>query len=177
MAHARLHVRVCVLSACVAGAADAQTVTKVSSGDTIVVDGVGKVRLVGIKSVDESAFAVGDANQAPARHDPPSPTSLPPSAVNGSVKFKPNRPSRDFLEDLVLGKRVTLEFDPLIGKNNTHYAYVFLPDGAMANAEMLKQGRAQVDDSRAFAHQEEFTKLQQDARDAGLGVWVGAPRP
>ena len=167
----------CVLFASVAAGAAAQTVTKVSSGDTIVVDGVGKVRLVGIRSVDESAFSPGSANQPPARHDPPSPTSLPPSAVSGGVKFKPSRPSRDFLEDLLLGKAVKLEFDPLIGKDNTHYAYVFLPDGAMANAEMLKQGRARLDDSRAFAHQEEFTKLQQDAKDAGLGVWVGTPHP
>ncbi len=171
----RAIVLACVVWAGVAAAADAQTVTKISSGDTIVVEGVGKVRLVGIQSVDESPFAVGGANQPPARHDPPEPTSLPPSAVSGGVKFKPNRPSRDFLVDLILGKAVKLEFDPLIGKANEHYAYVFLPDGSMLNAEMIKQGKARIDDSRAFAHQEEFAKLQQDAKDAGVGVWVAAP--
>ena len=57
----------------------------------------------------------------------------------------------------------------------TRFAYVFLPDGTMLNAEMLKNGKAKVDRSRTFAHQEEFVRLEEEARDAGLGVWAGVP--
>jgi signal transduction histidine kinase len=85
-----------------ASPAAAQQVTKIDSGDTIVVDGVGKVRLIGIRSVDESPLGVGPNQQPPARQDPPGPTSLPPTAIGGAMKLKPNRPSKDFLTTLLL---------------------------------------------------------------------------
>jgi len=44
--------------------AAAQQVTKIDSGDTIVVDGVGKVRLIGIRSVDESPLGVAPNQRA-----------------------------------------------------------------------------------------------------------------
>jgi hypothetical protein len=40
-------------------AAWAQRVTKVPDGDTLVVDGVGRVHLLGIKSADEPAVDLG----------------------------------------------------------------------------------------------------------------------
>ena len=45
----------------------------------------------------------------------------------------------------------------------------------MLNAEMLKNGKAKVDRSHTFAHQDEFTRLEEEARGAGLGVWAGGP--
>jgi endonuclease YncB( thermonuclease family) len=45
----------------------------------------------------------------------------------------------------------------------------------MLNAEMLKNGKAKVDRSHTFAHQEEFIRLEEEARGAGLGVWAGVP--
>lgn len=159
-----------------ATAGEAQQVTKIESGDTIVVDGVGKVRLLGIRSVDESSFAPGSRPVQPARHDPPSPTSLPPSAVSGSVKLKPSRPSREFLTGFLLGKTVTLQRDPLIGDKGG-FAYVFLPEGTLVNAEMIRQGMARVDTSHEFAHEAEFKRLEADAHQSGTGVWAGAPKP
>lgn len=155
----------------------AQQVTKIASGDTIVVDGVGKVRLIGIRSIDESAFGVGNASVPPPRHDPPSPTSQPPTMVNGGIKLKPQRPSRDFLTGLLLGQTVTLQYDPLLGEKNGRLAYVFLPDGSLVNAEMLRQGKARVDLSHEFAHKEEFKRLAEEADTAGVGVRAGVPRP
>jgi endonuclease YncB( thermonuclease family) len=175
---ARRRVGICV-SALVLGLATlagAQQVTKIESGDTILVDGVGKVRLIGIRSVDESPFGVGQNRAAPARQDPPSPTSLPPSAVAGSLKLKPNRPSRDYLTTLLLGRTVKLQRDPLIGGKGG-LAYVFLDDGTLVNAEMLRQGMARTDLSREFAHEEEFKRLEAEAHESGTGVWAISPRP
>jgi micrococcal nuclease len=156
-------------------AAHAQQVTKVPSGDTIVVEGVGKVRLLGIESMDQSAFGVGEAPVPPPRHDPPEPTSQPPTVFNGGIKLHPDRPSRDFLRTLALGKTIRLQYDTLVEDKATRFAYVFLPDGTMLNAEMLKNGRAKVDHSRTFAHQEEFSRLEEEARGAGVGIWAGKP--
>jgi endonuclease YncB( thermonuclease family) len=157
-------------------AAGAQQVTRIESGDTIVVDGVGRVRLIGIRSVDESALGVGANQQPPARQDPPSPTSLPPTAVGGSIRLRPNRPSRDFLTSMLLGRKVKVQRDPLIGEKN-RLAYVFLEDGTLVNAEMLRQGAARIDTSREFAHEQEFKRIEAEAHDAGTGVWAIMPRP
>ena len=173
---ARWLATVATLTLLVPAVGRAQQVTKVPSGDTIVVEGVGKVRLLGISSLDEPAFGVGDAPVPPPRHDPPDPTSKPPTVFNGGIKFHPDRPSRDFLRQATLGKTIRLQYDNLVDDKTTRVAYVFLPDGTLLNAEMLKQGKAKVDRSRPFAHQEEFLRLEQEAKDAGLGVWAGTPR-
>lgn len=155
--------------------AAAQQVTKIESGDTIVVDGVGKVRLIGIRSVDESSLGMSPNQRPPARHDPPSPTSLPPTAISGGIKMKPNRPSRDFLTSMLLGRTVKLQRDPLVGEKD-RLAYVFLENGTLVNAEMLRQGVARGDFSREFAHEQEFKRIEADAHQAGTGVWAIAPK-
>ena len=49
----------------------AQRVTKVPDGDTVVIDGVGTVRLLGIKRADEPALQVGPSGPLPQpRRDP-----------------------------------------------------------------------------------------------------------
>ena len=158
-----------------AGSAAAQQVTKIDSGDTIEIDGVGKVRLIGIKSVDESPLGIAPNQRPPARSDPPSPTSLPPTAVGGGIKLKPNRPSKDFLTTLLLGQTVKIQRDPLIGDKGT-LAYVFLQDGTLVNAEMLRRGAARGDFSREFAHEQEFKRIEADAHEAGTGVWAVLPK-
>ena len=155
--------------------AAAQQVTRIDSGDTIEIEGVGKVRLIGIRSVDESPFGMAPNQQAPARTDPPSPTSLPPTAVGGGIKLKPNRPSKDFLTTMLLGQNVKLQRDPLIGEK-TKLAYVFLQDGTLVNAEMLRRGAARGDFSREFAHEQEFKRIEAEAHDAGTGVWAVLPK-
>lgn len=153
----------------------AQQVTKIDSGDTIEIEGVGKVRLIGIRSVDESPLGMAPNQQPPARTDPPSPTSLPPTAIGGGIKLKPNRPSKDFLTTMLLGQTVKVQRDPLIGDKG-HLAYVFLQDGLLVNAEMLRRGAARGDFSREFAHEQEFKRIEADAHEAGTGVWAVLPK-
>mgnify|MGYP003694663731 CR=1 FL=1 len=78
------------LSLLVPMAARAQRVTKVPSGDTIVVEGVGKVRLLGIDSMDESAFERWQrARAAAAARSGRSRRRRRPTIANGGIKFHP----------------------------------------------------------------------------------------
>jgi micrococcal nuclease len=156
--------------ALVPAAAEAQRVTKVPDGDTVVVDGVGRVRLLGIRSADDPALQLGSAGPPP-RQDRPGPT---PPLVAGRVGIRRNRPSRDFLRKLALGKTVRIEYDPLVdlSRDRDRVAYLFLEDGTLLNAEMLKAGRARLDLTRQFVREEEFKRLEQEAKSASVGIWV-----
>jgi endonuclease YncB( thermonuclease family) len=158
------------LIAFVPAAASAQRVTKVPNGDTLVVSGVGKVHLLGIKSADETALQMGPSGQPPQpRQDARTPA---PSAVGGHLSLKPDRPSQDWLRKLALGKAVRVEYDPLVGSSSERGAYVFLEDGTLLNAEMLKAGRARLDSTRQFVREQEFIALQEQARSGSMGIWI-----
>src|SRR5262245_46064064 len=96
----------------------------------------------------------------------------PPMAVGGHLSLKPDRTSQDWLRKLALGKTVRVEYDPLVGSSNDRGAYVFLEDGTLLNAEMLKAGRARLDNTRQFVREQEFVVLQEQARSGSLGIWV-----
>jgi endonuclease YncB( thermonuclease family) len=151
-------------------AAWAQRVAKVPDGDTLVVDSVGIVHLLGIKSADEPALHLGPSGPPPQpRRDPSTPA---PAAVSGRISLTRDRPSRDFLRKLALGKTVRIEYDPLVGSNNDRGAYLFLADGTLLNAEMLKAGRARLDLTREFVREMEFKRLEQEAQAASVGIWI-----
>jgi len=163
-----------VLAACVIAlaptAAWAQRVTKVADGDTLVVSGVGTVHLLGIKSADEPVVHVGPTGPPPQpRRDPSTP---PPAAVSGHINLTRDRPSRDFLRKLALGKTVRIEYDPLVGSGRDRAAYLFLEDGTLLNAEMLKAGRARLDGTQQFVREEEFRRLENAAQSAAVGIWI-----
>jgi len=76
---------------------------------------------------------------------------------------------------LVEGKRVRLELDV---QHRDRYgrllAYVWVDD-LMVNAELVRQGYAQVMTVPPnVRYQQLFLKLQRDARAAGRGLWRGA---
>lgn len=142
--------------------------TKVPDGDTLVVDGVGKVHLLGITSADEPAVHLGSSGPPP---QPRQDASAPP-LVSGRISLTRDRPSRDFLRKLVLGKTVRIEDDPLAGSSGDRFAYLFLEDGTLLNAEMLKAGRARVDVTRQFVREQEFKRLEEEARSAAVGIWI-----
>lgn len=153
------------------GIAQAQTVTKVTSGDTVMISGVGKIRLLGVRSGDDPAFTLGNGSATGSQPRPGAPIPATP-AVSGALSLKRERPSRAYLQQLVLGKRVKIQYDPMARDTSGSYAYVFLEDGTMVNAEMLRMGKARLDLSRPFAHEAEFTRLEKEARGAGLGIWT-----
>jgi micrococcal nuclease len=144
----------------------AQRVTKVPSGDEVVIDGVGKVRLLGVRSGDAPAVRLGSPPiaQQPTSDRPPTPV------MGGTVSLKRERPSRAFLQQLALGKTVQIQYDSLAGGKDR--AYLFLEDGTLINAELLRTGHARVDLSRPFGHEAEFKRLEDQARRAELGIWI-----
>ena len=149
-------------------AAWAQRVTSVPDGDTLVVNGVGKVHLLGIKSADQAPIEIGPTgSEAEPRREPPT-----TPVISGSIHLTRGRPSRDLLRKIALGKTVHIEYDSLVGSNSEHAAYVFLDNGRLLNAEMLKAGRARVDPSRQFVRETEFKRLEAEAQSAAIGIWV-----
>ncbi len=110
---------------------------------------------------------------SPSRSDPSTP---PPPLIGGSIGVKQDPAARQFLMELVLGKRVRLEYDDASNKRKgTPRAYVYLDDDTLVNAEMLRSGNARVDTSRPFAQLDEFKELEREARDARVGVWANMP--
>lgn len=80
----------------------------------------------------------------------------------------------DFTTKTVLNKKVRLEFD--LQKEDKYgrlLAYVFLPDGRMLNAEIIKQGFGFAYTRFPFRYLDEFRKYERDARAKGLGLWKG----
>ena len=164
--------RLLLLLLCLAAgaAAEAQEVTKVIDGATLEVEGVGKVRLVGVAANERDVRFGPTGPAAPPRSGPDQP---PPSLIGGSIGIKPDSSSRNALSQLVLGKRVRLEYDDGSKKGHgTPRAYVFLPDDTLVNAEMIRSGVARVDTSRPFASVAEFKKLEEEARQEFRGVWA-----
>jgi endonuclease YncB( thermonuclease family) len=159
-----------LLVAASAGAVQAQVVTSVENGDTLVVDGVGTIRLLGIRHTDPGAFSPGNPAPPQPRRGP---ETAPPNAVGGSIAFRRDQPARDLLRELALGKTVRIQRDELNDSRDRVYVFV---DDVLLNAEMIRRGRARVDTSRTFAHRQEFERLQKDAQAAGIGVWP-TPRP
>ncbi len=107
-------------------------VERVINADTIVLENGKKIRLIGLKALeapkrynlprDEYGFIIEDTS------DPT--TSLEETAY-------------DFALELMSHKKVRVEFDTQSVDESGHmYGYVFLSDGTMANAEILRQGYA-----------------------------------
>jgi micrococcal nuclease len=123
-------------------------VVAVVDGDTIVISGGEKVRYAGL-------------NTPESRH----PDKLPEYC--GQEAFEANR-------RLVAGKTVRLEYgEQHRDKYGRLLAYVYV-DGLFVNAELIRQGYAQVstykDNQR---HHAEFERLQQHAIAARRGMWGG----
>jgi micrococcal nuclease len=80
---------------------------------------------------------------------------------------------------MIEGKRVWLELDPANAanghKDNTPQrrtlAYVFLDNGTLLNAEIIKQAYGFALPRFAFSRMEEFRRLKPEAREQGRGLW------
>ncbi len=75
---------------------------------------------------------------------------------------------------LVGGKTVRLEFDvEQLDRYGRTLAYVYLEDGTVVNAWLVKHGFAQVMTIPPnVRYQDLFLKLQREAREAERGLWT-----
>lgn len=78
----------------------------------------------------------------------------------------------DFTKNQLLGKTVFLAFDwDLRDKYGRLLAYIYLPDGACHNAELIRAGYAHAYTEYAFQFVEEFRDLERYARENQKGLW------
>jgi micrococcal nuclease len=132
-------------------------VVRVINGDTVEIDrgpdGRATVRYIGI-----------DAPEAGAPGQP--------AGCYGSEASNRNR-------QLVEGKTVSLESDVIeTDPFGRLLRYVFLETGQMVNELLVADGFARASSSPPdLKHQDRFMAAQQQARDAGLGLWGPACRP
>ena len=125
----------------------AAVVQRVVDGDTVVLIGGERVRYIGVDT--------------PELHHPRKP-----------VEWYA-REAAEFNRRLVDGKRVRLELD--VQKRDRYQrllAYVHLEDGTFVNAELLRQGYAQLlTIPPNVKHVDLFVQMQKEAREAGRGLW------
>jgi len=124
-------------------------VVQVIDGDTVLLSNREKVRLLGIDSPEKGWKEKGIKKEC---------------FSNESTRF---------LEERVLGKRVTIELDSKGDKRDKHgrtLAYLYR-DGSLINAELLKKGYALALTSFPFSKKKEFRGYQEEARVRQLGLW------
>lgn len=134
-------------------------VSWIYDGDTIKVEGIGKVRLIGI--------------DAPEREN---------SSRDGYY-WKHYRINSERLRDTardalkhniaqVKGEEVRLEFDrDRQDKFGRILAYVYLADGTLLNRQLLELGLATVYRRFDFRLKNDFLSAEETARSKGVGLW------
>ena len=165
MPHSRWQIFVLIISlllCTVLGAAAADVRGRVSwiyDGDTIKVDGVGKVRLLGIDTPERKA---SERDKTYRR------AGIPPKQLRYGAKQ-----ATAFLIRTAKGQVVTLTFDR---ERKDHYgrtlAYVTLADGRLLNRELIREGWALVYRRFDFRLKDDFLREEVAARGAGRGLWA-----
>ncbi|HZM64088.1 MAG TPA: thermonuclease family protein [Candidatus Saccharimonadales bacterium] len=126
-------------------------VVRFSDGDTIVVDMNGKEETVRMIGVD-----------TPETHHPDVPVQCYGPAASAYTK------------DLIGQQKVRLEADPT-NQNRDRYdrllRYVYLPDGRLVEAEIIKNGYGFAYTSFPFTKKDEFVAHEQQAKTENKGLW------
>jgi micrococcal nuclease len=131
-----------------------RTCVRVVDGDTILLDGDERVRLIGVDT--------------PELHRP-----------NTPVQFYAREASA-FTRRLVEHRRVRLEFDrthpsdgyPRRDKYGRTLAYVYLGDGTFVNLEIVRRGYGFAYTRFPFRYLDEFRAAERAARESGAGLWA-----
>ncbi|MDE1890020.1 MAG: thermonuclease family protein [Planctomycetota bacterium] len=79
-----------------------------------------------------------------------------------------------FTKKTLKGKKVHLEFEPLnqMDKYDRLLAYVYLSDGSLFNAELIKRGYARVTAPSYFRYYDEFHNYEREAVADSRGIWT-----
>jgi micrococcal nuclease len=78
----------------------------------------------------------------------------------------------EFTRQKLLGKGASLAFDwDLRDRYGRLLAYIFGPDGTSHNAALIREGYAHAYTRYSFHFMDEFRRLEQEARQAGRGLW------
>lgn len=133
-------------------------VSWVHDGDTLKVDGIGTVRLIGV-DVPETASSYRDQY-------------LRRQGVASSIQRQTAKKALHFVIGEAKGKQVSLRFDgERKDRHGRTLAYVILPDGRNLNRLLLEEGLAAVYRRFDFQLKKEFLTAEKEARGAGRGMW------
>ncbi len=134
-------------------------VSWIYDGDTLLVEGVGKVRLLGI---DVPEYKQSQRDQFYRKR----------FGISSKQLRKIARQATKFNIRQAKGKRLRLETEPnAYDRHGRLLAYAYLPDGQLLNALLLEAGLATVFRRFDFDLKEEFFELEDKARTAGKGLW------
>ena len=130
---------------------DFHKVTRLLRADTLDIEGIGPVRMIGIETPDGKS----------------------PKEIYG--KF--GQSAMSFVERAALKQDVRLEFDPAnAGRGHKDdrgqtLAYVYTRDGTLLNNELLREGLAFLHPLEEFKMSSEFRAVEREAMQDQRGVW------
>ena len=130
------------------GAADWRQVTRVIDGDTILLDGDERVRLIGVDTPE---------------------TVHPQKPVEYFGKE-----ASAFTRRMVEGEKVRLEYEQGTSREDRYgrtLSYVYLEDGRLLNLEIIEGGYGHAYTRFPFSKMEEFRAAERYARETGKGLW------
>ena len=134
-------------------------VSWVYDGDTLKVEKIGKVRLIGIDTPEYQASSRDRFYTKKFQIE----TKKLREIAQQVKKFNIHN---------VKGKRVRLELDKTHrDKYDRLLAYVYLPNGEMLNRVLLKKGLATVFRRYDFRYKKDFLKIEKKARNNNQGLW------
>jgi micrococcal nuclease len=134
------------------------TVTWVYDGDTLKIDPVGKVRLIGIDT--------------PERENSQRDRYLIKQGVSAARQREIYQLAKEFNIEQVKGREVTLSLDDSPrDRHGRLLAYVHLPDGRLLNRVLLEQGLAVVYRRFSFRLKEDFLTAEAEAKKNRIGLW------
>lgn len=121
-------------------------VIRILDGDTIILDNGEHVRLIGVDTAEKSH-------------------PLKP------VEYF-SEEATQFVKDLLKGQQVKLEYDrEKRGKYGRLLAYIYLLDGTLVNAEIIKQGYGLAYTKYPFKYKDRFISLEKEAEKNRRGYW------
>ena len=135
------------------------TVIWIYDGDTLKIDPVGKVRLIGIDT--------------PERENSQRDRYLIKQGISAARQREIYQLAKEFNIKQVKGKEVTLTLDDSPrDRYGRLLAYVRLPDGRLLNRVLLEQGMAVVYRRFSFRLKEDFLTAEAEAKRNKLGLWA-----
>lgn len=140
-------------------------VKRAVDGDTLVLANGERVRLIGVDTpeVHVSGKLYQDAQRSQTDVE--------------TIQALGKRAS-DFTKKIVQGERVWLSYDQAnahLGHRDRYgrlLAYVYLEDGTLINAEIIRQGYGNAYTKYPFSHMEEFRQYEKEAREYRRGLWA-----
>lgn len=134
------------------------TVSWIYDGDTIKLDPLGKVRLLGIDTPESESGPRDDYY-------------LRQGLTRNQLRLAAKQ-AKEWLIRNLKGKQVRLTFDRVKrDKYGRLLAYAYLPDGRLVNRLLVEQGLASVFRRYEFALKEDFLAVEATAKTQKLGLW------